>query len=77
MTDAKIPQAHAVLMQIDTASRRSDAPLWIVSRCPFCGKRHTHAGGRSGADPRTILGRHTAPCKQGDYTLVDIASLGL
>ena len=73
MTGSELPQVQAVLMQIDSANRRTDTYLWIVSICPFCGKRHSHSGGSNQTDPRTTLGRRAAPCKQGEYSLVDIA----
>jgi hypothetical protein len=76
MADSKLPRVQAILMQVDSASRRDDANLWIVPICPFCGKRHTHAGGRSATDAHAALGRHAAPCGQGAYNLVDIAQSG-
>lgn len=77
MTDSDLPYVQAVLMQIDKTSKRTDAYLWIVSSCPFCGKYHSHAGGASDADPRARLGRHTAPCGKGEYNLVELAPAGI
>ena len=48
------PQAPAVLKP----SR--GCYLWIVPRCPLCGKQHQHGGGYLTGDPRTLLG-HRAP----------------
>ena len=44
----------------------------IVVRCPYCGNRHTHGGGREGDDPRTFLGYRATHCTNtGQYRLVE------
>jgi len=50
------PQAPAVLKP----SR--GCYLWIVPRCPLCGKQHQHGGGYLTGDPRTLLGHRAAHC---------------
>ena len=54
--DINYPQALAVLKP----SR--GCYLWIVPRCPLCGKRHQHGGGYLTGDPRTLLGHRVAHC---------------
>ncbi len=54
--------------------------LWIVPRCPLCGKRHQHGGGHFDADPRTLLGHRVGHCTRlspaevaRGYALVEVA----
>jgi hypothetical protein len=49
---------------------------WVVIRCPFCGKKHYHGGGRVGGDPRRLLGSRVSHCSgrcrtTGEYLLVE------
>ncbi len=49
--------------------------LWIVPRCPWCGKRHTHGAGCTQDNPLDFLGHREAHCLNGsgrDYVLVAI-----
>lgn len=43
--------------------RGRDCWLWIVPRCPLCGKRHQHGGGHCAADPRALLGHRLRHCE--------------
>ncbi len=55
--------------------KESDVYLWIIDKCPFCGKRHCHGGGSLDGDPRRLLGGRVPHCDhhQGlSYTLVEI-----
>jgi hypothetical protein len=48
--------------------------LWIIKRCPFCGKLHSHGGGKLDGDPRRLLGSRVPHCVQqgsGIYDLTD------
>ncbi len=55
--------------------------LWVVRRCPLCGKRHQHGGGHCDADPRALLGHRVGHCEMrywrgdgpGGYDLVEAA----
>lgn len=54
--------------------RGRDCWLWVIDRCPFCGKRHEHGGGELSGDPRRVLGTRTPHCigeHKGSYTLVE------
>jgi hypothetical protein len=42
--------------------RARDCWLWVVPRCPFCKKKHTHGGGPLDGDPRTYLYSRVAHC---------------
>jgi hypothetical protein len=48
---------------------------WIVDRCPFCGKQHTHAGGNLSDDPQKFLSARRPHCEgrglRPDYVLVE------
>ena len=51
--------------------------LWIVPRCPWCGKRHTHGAGRPQDNPQDFLGHRIAHCSNNialgrGYDLVEI-----
>lgn len=55
--------------------------LWLVPRCPLCGKKHQHGGGRLTGDPRRLLGHRVAHCGgsqrfggPGGYELVEQAA---
>lgn len=46
---------------------------WEVSKCPLCGRKHTHGGGAIGKhNPDDLLGHRVAHCLSGsnNYTLV-------
>ncbi len=48
---------------------------WIIPRCPWCGKRHTHGGGKVTENPHDFLGHRIAHCSVGsgrDYELVEL-----
>lgn len=49
--------------------------IWVVRRCPYCSKKHTHAAGYAHEDPRQHLGTRIAHCvtpwKYGGYTLIE------
>lgn len=69
------PQAPARLM------RGRSCWLWIVPRCPRCGKRHQHGGGPLHGDPRRLLGHRAGHCEMrywgvtggpGGYDLIDL-----
>jgi len=45
-----------------TLQKTSDCYLWIVERCPLCGKRHSHGGGKLTGNPRDLLGHRWAHC---------------
>jgi len=65
MAPPSCPLAPAELRQ------HRDGHLWIVRRCPLCGRRHTHGGGGRGDDPRQFLGHRVAHCGgRGGYWLV-------
>lgn len=67
------PQAPAVLKP------GRGCYLWIVPRCPQCGKKHQHGGGLLTGDPRTLLGHRVRHCETkyrrpgqpGGYDLVE------
>jgi len=68
------PQARAVLV------RGRGCWLWIVPRCPLCGKQHQHGGGQLTGDPRGLLGHRVAHCTLRQrfgaargYALVEVA----
>jgi hypothetical protein len=49
---------------------------WVVPKCPLCGKKHTHGGGRLDQDPRRLLGHRVPHCPDppdaaGSYELVE------
>ncbi len=54
--DTTYPQAPAILRP----SR--GCYLWLVPRCPLCGKQHQHGGGQLTGDPRGLLGHRVAHC---------------
>jgi hypothetical protein len=54
--DTTFPQAPAILKP----SR--GCYLWIVPRCPLCGRKHQHGGGPLTGDPRDCLGHRVAHC---------------
>ncbi len=54
--EALTPEAPARLM------RGRGRFLWLVPRCPLCGKRHQHGGGHFDADPRALLGQRVPHC---------------
>jgi len=65
----KYPVAPARLV------RKKDVWLWVVDKCPLCGKRHTHGGGLIEDDPFDNLGHRYAHCdslkpEPGGYILV-------
>lgn len=51
---------------------------WVVERCPFCGRQHTHGGGPLDGDPRRLLGHRSQHCVEGPlwpkdgYRLVEV-----
>lgn len=50
---------------------------WVIIRCPFCGKRHTHGGGQVSGDPYELLGHRVPHCltkHDHDYELVAVPS---
>jgi len=49
---------------------------WTVKRCPFCGQRHHHGGGRVGGVP--LAGMRVAHCggEGREYRLVDVTLPG-
>jgi len=52
--------------------RHSDGFRWVVDRCPYCGRRHTHGGGPLDGDPRAGLGPRAPHCHAGpEYALVE------
>ena len=62
------PQRHPIA--IATLKKGRQGYHWIVRRCPLCGKRHTHGGGRLGGNPRELLGHRASHCLQripGDH----------
>jgi len=57
--------------------------LWIVLRCPLCGKQHQHGGGQLTGDPRRLLGPRAGHCmgpqrlgESRGYMLVEVAAQG-
>lgn len=61
-TDEPIPVASVTLRH-----HRDGISDWVVVRCPYCGKRHTHGAGRRGVDdPRALLGSRVAHCLAGE-----------
>jgi hypothetical protein len=54
-----------------------DCWLWIVDRCPYCGKQHQHGGGGLASNPREYLGTRVPHCSgidgkwRSDYRLVE------
>jgi hypothetical protein len=55
-TEARTPEAPARLV------RGRGCWLWIVPRCPLCGRKHQHGGGHLDADPRALLGHRVRHC---------------
>jgi len=48
--------------------------LWVIDRCPACGKRHEHGGGALHEEPRRYLGHRAAHCTRppaGGYVLCE------
>lgn len=37
--------------------------FWVVPRCPWCGRRHTHGAGAHGGNPFDRLGERAAHCR--------------
>lgn len=38
---------------------------WVVARCPFCGKSHSHGAGPRGGNPREFLSSRISHCDVG------------
>jgi hypothetical protein len=54
--------------------RRRECQLWVIARCPLCGKEHTHGAGPMDGDPRRFLGHrisHCATFPRGEYELFE------
>jgi len=68
----RIPLAFA---RLELNEGRSPSITWVVSRCPFCGRRHTHGAGAFLADPRRRLGPRAVLCMGGgaQYQLIEEA----
>ncbi len=72
---ATYPQAPAILKP------GRGGYLWIVPRCPLCGREHQHGGGHLDAAPRALLGHRVGHCEMrywrgdgpGGYDLVEAA----
>jgi hypothetical protein len=50
---------------IVTLGKCRECYLWIIVKCPYCGKKHTHGGGPLDGDPREYLGDRVPHC--ADY----------
>ena len=48
--DERFPIAYATLKRIEDRGRARGVYLWVVERCPICGRQHTHGGGGLDAD---------------------------
>ncbi len=65
-----IPEAPATLKPVRDGRRVVN--LWVIERCPYCGRRHTHRAGVAGVnDPRQALGHRVAHCVTKDGRLPD------
>ena len=60
-----------------TAKRSSRSGMWIltVARCPFCGKRHNHAGGDGDVPDLSARRSHCLTGDGGTYELVATAAM--
>jgi ribosomal protein L24E len=53
-----------------TLKRDGDIWLWEITKCPFCGKTHTHGGGKIGVqNPDSLLGHRSGHGRCGGYVL--------
>lgn len=57
----------AAVMPVATAVRKPgrtalDGPVWVIKRCPHCGRRHVHTA------PATTLTELALPARCGDGT---------
>ena len=41
---------------------RKETYSWVVVRCPYCMKKHTHGGGFLAGNPRKLLGSRLSHC---------------
>ena len=41
--------------------------LWVIRKCPFCGKKHTHGGMRVEENPYEALGARVPHCENSPY----------
>lgn len=60
--------AYCVLKRTPTVN------IWVVPKCPYCGKEHVHGAGAPNEDPRQFLGHRVAHCfppPEGGYVLVE------
>jgi hypothetical protein len=57
MSEQQLVRAEAV------AYRGRDAWIWVVERCPFCGREHRHGGGTR--ERPAFLGARAAHCTDG------------
>ena len=74
MATTMVPEAPAVLQRHERGGY-----LWVIPRCPFCRRKHTHGGGATGEDPRAYLGGRVAHCGTGEwreYVLVEQEAAG-
>jgi hypothetical protein len=69
LPELPIPQAPALL------ERWENELKWVIPRCPLCRKRHVHAAGLVGEDPRKLLTHKVKHCANLDgpsgYILID------
>lgn len=63
-----------VIARLET---RGKVRVWIVDKCPYCGKKHTHGAGFSegNVDPKEYLGHRVAHCISGEHDRDDSYTL--
>ena len=49
--------------------------VWIVDKCPHCGRHHMHPAGGPGENAKTFLGHQTTSCHPDGYILVDASAM--
>ena len=67
MTSATLSGTAPLVLAPAVLVRHSWGWQWVIPKCPYCGKKHTHGGGARGDDPRAYLGGRVAHCGTGEW----------